>query len=125
MNAFAPGPRLVVEAFAAGLGLPANAARDGSYSFAFAQSGVLTLTAAADGRTYISLARQPARPGRETEGRVLAAARRDPTTNRFLHAALAPDGSVVFAVALEPTEFDLPALDSCLQQLIATHAAVS
>lgn len=125
MTSFAHGPRLVVEAFAASLGLPASPARDGSYSFIFAHAGLVTLTAATDGRTLISLAQQPARPGRETEARVLAAARRDPTSGRFLHAGLAADGSVVFAMALEPTEFDLQTLDTCLQQLIAVQAAAS
>lgn len=125
MTDFAPGPRLVVEAFAGSLGLPAVPARDGSYSFAFARSGLLTLTAAPDGRTLVSLARQPARPGRDTEARALAAARPDPTTGRFLHAGLAADGSLVFVLALEPAEFDLPALDACLQQLVAVQDEVS
>lgn len=125
MADFAHGPRLVIEAFAASLGLPATPARDGSYSFIFANSGVMSLTPAPDGRTLVSLAQQPARPGRETEARVLAAARRDPATNHFLHTALAADGSLVFAFALEPAEFDLQSLDACLQQLIAVQEALS
>ena len=125
MAEFAAGAQMVIEAFAASLGLPSKPARDGSYSFAFRQSGVLTLTPGSDGRALISLARKPARPDRAAELKALAAARRDPTTNRFLHAGLATDGSLVFTIGLEAGAFDVPTLDSCFHQLVVVHASVA
>jgi type III secretion system chaperone SycN len=125
MAEFTAGARMVVEAFAASLGLPSSPARDGSYSFAFRQSGVLTMTPGSDGRTLVSLARKPARPDRALELKALAAARRDPTTNRFLHAGLATDGSLVFTIGLETGELDMPTLDTCFHQLVAVHASVA
>ena len=45
----------------------------------------------------------------------------DPTTSRFLHAGVAPDGSIVFALSVDDRDIDLPTIESCLNQLIAAH----
>lgn len=114
-----------IEAFAASMELTAQPARDGSFTFVFERSGSLSLTSSDDGaETLVSLARQPTRSDPAIERRALAVAGLDPTTNRFLHAGLARDGSIVFAQAIADTAFDLPALEACLQRLIAAHDAI-
>jgi type III secretion system chaperone SycN len=115
-----------VEAFAASLGLPARPARDGSFTFVFERSGTLSLTPAEDGaQALVSLARRPARSDSNLERRALARAGLDPATNRYLHAGLAGDGSVVFAIGIDDTALDLPTLESCLRELNAAHDAIS
>jgi type III secretion system chaperone SycN len=114
----------VVEAFAAGLGLPPRPARDGSFTFAFERLGQLTLTPAQDAsRVLVSLARRPARLDAALMQRALARAGFDPTSGRVVHAGLAADDSLVYAASLDEAELDLPTIDGCLQQLAALHDA--
>jgi len=115
--------RDTIAAFAGQLGLPLPASPDGSYSFAFQQSGLVTFTAA-DGsdRVVMSLAR-PIGTSEASEERLLQLAGPDRTTGRFLHAGLARDGSALLAVSLD-RNFGLPAVEEALQQLLAASRAI-
>lgn len=114
-----------IEAFGAQFGLSPRPARDGSYTFVFAASGTLTLTPSQDGqRTLVSLARDPGRVDAALMRRVLSQAGVDPTTNRFLHAGLGADDSVLFAISLEQPDLSIPVLEACFQQLSGLHGAL-
>lgn len=123
MTSFAAGPRAAIESFAASMGVPANPARDGSYSFVFARSGALSLTPA-EGRTLISLTIADAGRERSALKRALSSAGYDPTTNRFLHVGLTRDDSVVFSIAVEDVEMDVPTIEGCLQRLMAARGSL-
>jgi type III secretion system chaperone SycN len=126
MASFSVGALRAIETFAASLGLPVRPARDGSFSFVFDRSGTLSLTPSNDGaRTLVSLARVPPRHDLTVERRALDRAGLNPTTNQFLHAGLAADGSLVFAVSVEDGDISLPALESCFEQLTAAHDAIA
>jgi type III secretion system chaperone SycN len=113
-----------IEAFAANMGLSAQPAPDGSYSFVFERSGTLTLTSATDGeRTLVSLRGTPGRIDEEIESRLLALAGPDVTTGRFLSTGLMRDGAALFAVGIDDREMDLPVMEVCIQQLMAARAA--
>jgi type III secretion system chaperone SycN len=124
MMQFSPQARTTVEGFSESLGLPALAARDGSYSFEFQRSGILTITPAKDGRTIVSLERRPERLDADVLKRFLIAADIDPTTNRALHAGLSNDGNLIYAVDFNGDDFTVPALHACLSSLIEAHDAL-
>ena len=111
-----------IEQFSSSIGLPARPARDGSFTFVFERSGTLSLTPSADSsRVLLSLARMPLRADNAIERRALQKAGIDPTTSRLVHAGLAADGSIVLAVGFGENELDLPALESCFQELVRAH----
>lgn len=123
--AFSSQALQAIEALAGSLGLPANPAADGSYSFVFQRSGTLTLTSAADGRrTLVSLAAQPYRLDEELERRLLELAGPDITTDRFLSTGITRKGEAMFAISVDDTEISLPTLETCMQQLFAARAAM-
>lgn len=127
MASFSTHSLRAIEAFTASLGLPPQPpARDGSFTFVFERSGKLSLTPTQDGeRALVSLARMPERTDAGRERRALARAGFNPTTGRYLHAGLAGDGSLIFAIALDDGAFDLPTLEACLQELVAAHQDVA
>ena len=125
MLQFSPQARTTVEGFSESLGLPALAARDGSYCFAFQRSGTLTITPASDNRVIVSLERRPERTDEALLKRFFLAAGIDPTTNRALHAGLAKDGSLIYSVDFPVDDFTVPALHAGLGTLIEAHDAVS
>ena len=107
------------------MGLPAKAARDGSYTFIFERSGTLSLTPAEDGaQVLLSLARKADRPDAAWERRALARAGINQTTSKMLHAGLASDGSLVFALGVEDTSLDLPTLERCFDELVTAHREI-
>jgi hypothetical protein len=115
-----------IETFAANMGLAAQPAADGSYSFIFERSGTLTLTSASDGeRTLVSLMGAPGRMDEEIESRLLALAGPDITTSRFLSTGLTRDGIALFAVSIDDGEMGLPILEVCIQQLLAARMAIT
>jgi type III secretion system chaperone SycN len=115
-----------IEAFASSMGLPAQPARDGSFTFVFQRSGTLSLTPATDGvQALVSLARMPDRLDGNLQRRALARAGLNPLTNKFLHAGVASDGSLIFAMSIEDTVLDLPTLESCFRELVAAHDEVA
>lgn len=115
-----------IETFAASVGLAAQPAADGSYSFVFERSGTLTLTSANDGeRTLVSLTGTPGRMDEEIESRLFALAGPDVTTGRFLSTGLTRDGVALFAVNVDDSEMDLPMLEVCIQQLLAARTAIA
>jgi hypothetical protein len=119
---FSYAARQTVEAFAAGMGLPAEPARDGSYNFVFARSGTLSLSPTRDGkRVLISLSAQPRSADQAIQRRAFAMAGRDVTTNVFLQCGLARDGSIVFAVALDDGALNEQTLDASISHLKAAH----
>src|SRR5262245_40109617 len=124
MQQFSPQARTTIEGFSESLGLPALTARDGSYSFQFQRSGVLTITPARDGRTIVSLERRPERLDGDALKRFFLAADIDPTSNRALHAGLSNDGSLIYAVDFDRDDFTVPALHACLSSLIEAHDAL-
>jgi type III secretion system chaperone SycN len=124
MQQFSPQARNTIEGFSESLGLPAQAARDGSFSFQFQRSGILTITPAKDGRAIVSLERRPERLDADVLKRFLLAAEIDPTTSRALHAGLSQDGSLIYALDCNGEELTVPDLHACLSSLIAAHDAV-
>jgi type III secretion system chaperone SycN len=126
MAQFSSGALQAIAAFAASLGLPPEAAPDGSYNFVFARSGTLSLAPSDDGkRVLICLARVPYRSDVNLEKRFLDLAGMDPTTSTFVHAAMASDGNLVLAIDLEDGRFDRHSLDLALRRLIDLHDLVS
>lgn len=122
---FSPQALQTIEGFAASLGLPATPSADGSYSFAFENSGTLTLTSAEDGeRTLLSLFVRPHRLDTTVEQRIMSLAGPDITTNRFLSAGLTGDDGVIFAVDIDDAEMSLPTLETCMQQLLKARAGI-
>ena len=125
MASFSNSALMAISSFAGSLGLTANPARDGSFTFVFERSGTFSLTPSDDGnQALVSLARIPVRTDAAMERRALARAGLNPTTSRFLHAGLATDGSIVFSMALHDTDLDLPTLESCLGELVSAHAEI-
>jgi hypothetical protein len=124
MLQFSPQALTTVEGFCESLELPAFPARDGSYSFVFQRSGMLTITPARDGRAIVSLARRPERADGPMLKRFFLAAGIDPTTNLALHAGLSKDGSLIYSVDFAVDDFTVPALHACLRNLIAAHDAL-
>lgn len=115
--------RETIAAFAAQLGLPLPVSPDGSYSFAFRQSGLVTFTAAEGSeRVVMSLARR-VQLGDAGEERLLQLAGPDPATGQLLHTGVTRDGSAVFAVSLDEG-FDLPAVEAGLQRLLTAGRAL-
>jgi type III secretion system chaperone SycN len=111
-----------IEAFAAALAVPLSPGPDGSVSFVFERSGTLSFTPSTDRRrVLISLAANAAGSTADMAHRALERAGLDPTTNLFVHAGLAADGSIVFAMSLEEEQLDQPVIENCLQRLIAQH----
>lgn len=125
MTGFAPGEIATIRDFAGQLGLQAQAAADGSFTFVFQASGTLTLTPSrSDGRVIVSLARRGRFLDADVLARVLRQAGHDPGRGRMLHAGLASDDSLVYATSLAEGSLSLPLLDDCLQQLRAAHDAL-
>ncbi len=126
MSGFSSRASGVIGDFAASLGLAlSQPARDGSYSFAFQQSGLLTFTPSTDGRRVLmSLARRPTRMDEAMEQRAVAAAGYDATAGRMLHTGLAPDGSLLAILDLDDQELDLPTIESAFRTLNARHPAL-
>lgn len=122
--AFPERARLAIESFAANVGLDAAPAGDGSYSFVFERSGVLTFTPASEGeRTLLSLSVSGYRSGPRADAALLDLAGPEVSTGRFLSVGLTRDGDVVLAVALDNADIGLPAIEECLQQLISARQA--
>jgi hypothetical protein len=116
----------VIEAFAAGLGLPPQSAPDGSYNFVFARSGTLSLAPSDDGRRVIvCLVRVPYRADVALEKRFLDLAGLDPTSSTFVRVGRASDGSMALAVDLDDSQFDPQSLDGALRRLIDLHDSVA
>lgn len=114
-----------LEGFAANLGLPARAAPDGSYSFVFEDTGLLTFTSSRDGtRTVLSLFDVPDRIDDQFALQLLELAGPDRSTGRFLSVGLPREGGIMLAVSVEDSEMGLPTLDTCLQQLMAAREAL-
>ncbi|WAJ30494.1 hypothetical protein [Antarcticirhabdus aurantiaca] len=114
-----------INAFAASMGVEAAPAADGSYSFVFQRSGTLTLTAASEpGRVLVSLAARPQQLDERLEGELIQLAGPDPSTGRLLSVGVGRGGHVIFAVGLDDDEMDLPAIETCLRQLMAARAVL-
>jgi type III secretion system chaperone SycN len=123
MSFSAPVSR-TIEAFAAQLGLPTSPAADGSHTFVFNRSGSLTFTAAEPRRVVISLSRRIDVMNETVERRILSLAGPDVNGRHFVHAGTTRDGSAVFAISLDEGRVDLPAIEVCLQQLLAAQSAL-
>jgi hypothetical protein len=122
MAGFSSTAERVVEDFAAGLGLPAIRAPDGTYGFIFERSGTLSLVASEDGRRVIvSVARVPFWSNVVTERCFLDVAGLDATTGALVHAGMAPDGSLVLAMDIDDDKFDLQSIDRSLRRLFELH----
>lgn len=124
--AFTHVSRQAIERFAQQLGLPARPARDGSFTFVFADRGALTMTPSRDGRrVVVSLAQRPPRVDGEVLGRALARAGLDPAIDDLVHVGLTGDDSLVFSVGVDDGACDLPMLESCLQALSSAHRSIA
>lgn len=122
---FGPVDLDAVARFAGQFGLPARPARDGSFSFAFAQDGVLTLTPPdGRGRACLSLARRLDRPEPGMARAALLQAGFDPSLDRVIHVCLTGDNQLSFTLALEAGRLSLPDLENGLQALMGKMQAV-
>ncbi|MDO1583193.1 hypothetical protein [Rhizobium oryzicola] len=122
---FSPPVRQVIEGFAAQLGMTTKPAPDGSHSFRFEISGLLTFTAGSRNRVVISLARKPAIMSDAVKTSALMMAGLDPGGHHFLHVGLAANDQLVFAVMMNAEDFTLPAIESALQRLLPASAAIA
>ena len=125
MVGFSNATLQVIKRFAGDIGIDAIPAADGSFSFEFSHSGLLSLNSSEDGkRVIVSLARQPYMPEAALELNFFLQAGYDPSTNRFRHAGLAEDGTLVGAISVDEHDFSISTLDESFQQLINMHEAV-
>lgn len=121
---FSTPARQVIEGFAAQLGISTMPASDGSHSFLFESSGLLTFTAGSRNQVIMSLARRPRMMNDAVKARALSMAGPDASGSMFLHAGLAANDQIVFALVLEAEDFTLPAIESGLQRLLPASAAI-
>ena len=125
MVGFSNATLQVIQRFAREIGIDAVPAADGSFSFEFSHSGLLSLNSSEDGRRVIvSLARQPYMPEAALEMRFFQQAGFDPSVNRFKHAGLAEDGTLVGAISVDEHDLSISTLDESFQQLINMHDGV-
>ncbi|WP_181705353.1 hypothetical protein [Chthonobacter rhizosphaerae] len=117
-RSFSPQAVSTLSTFAAQLGLDLRLAADGSASFAFERSGLVTFTPAVDERVVMSLAALPGRAGQAADEALLASAGPDLELDRFVHAGLDREGRHYQAVSFEPDDFDAQAINRCLDRLI-------
>jgi hypothetical protein len=105
--------------------MPAPAA-DGSYTFVFEHSGTLSLLATRDRKHIVmALGRMPVSDDETFIRRFFMGAALEALTSGPLHAGIAPDGACYYATVIAGEEFDLPTLESNLNQLFAAHEAVA
>lgn len=117
--------RQIVESFAGQLGLPLRPAADGSFTFVFAETGRLSVTASRDGRrVFVSLARRPVRMEVGVLSNALTFTGPEPATNRLVQAGLSADDELHLSIGLDEDGLDLPLLDASFQRLIALHGAL-
>jgi hypothetical protein len=127
MGNFTPQTRQTIASFVATMDFPGMppAAADGSYSFLFAKTGILTLLATDDGaHVLVGLARQPSSSDSTYAERFFAAAGLDEHTNMPLHAGLAPNGAFMYVAPVRTDQFDLPTLEQRFTTLCAAHDAL-
>lgn len=97
-------------------------AADGSYSFAFEETGVLSFTPSADGkRTIIALKAESG--GHLTAGDMLTflgLAQRDATTQLPITAGMV-GGAPVLAANVPNSSMNLQKIETCFDQLIKLH----
>ena len=123
MNFSTPATQ-VIEGFAAQLGISTAPSPDGSHSFLFESSGLLTFTAGNRNQVIISLARRPGIMTDAVAARALSLAGPDAGGRMFLHAGRAANEQIVFAVVVEQADFTLPTIESGLQRLLPASAAL-
>jgi hypothetical protein len=121
---FSPQIRQIIEAFAASMefsSMPAPAA-DGSYGFAFEQSGMLSLLPASDGQEVVmALCRKPISDDEAAMRRFFLQASLESGTSGPLHAGISADNLFCYATRIPVDEFDLPTLESNLRVLMEAH----
>lgn len=119
--------QLTIEAFAASMEFNAapEMAADGSYTFAFESSGVLSILPASDGREIVmALGRKPISDNETFLRRFLLSASLESYTSGPLHAGMTAAGLFCFATRIPIDRFDLPTLEANLNQLMAAHDSV-
>ena len=125
MAKFATAARLVIEGFAASMGIQAQPAPDHSYGFEFSRLGKLSIAPSEDGkRVIMCLARGPHRADAAMQRRILSVAGLDPVIGAMVHAGMAPDGSLVLAIDFEEERFDMQLADTALARLGELHDSV-
>lgn len=108
-----------IETFAARTGVAAVAAQDGSYSFAFERSGILSFIPSEDGRRLIlCMIRKPPYPDPARELRALALAGDDRQTGLTLLAGATAEGALALSFVLHDDEIDVPTVLACIDRLI-------
>lgn len=116
--------RQTIEAFAASMQFPSMppAARDGSYTFVFEHSGVLSLLPASDsGEVVMALGRKPISDGEAFLRGFLLQASLEYLTTGPLHAGMTGDGLYCYATRVPADEFDLSTLEQNLKHLMRAH----
>lgn len=128
MAEFSSQAQQTIAAFAESMmmnGVPRPAA-DGSYTFLFEKSGTLTLIPASDGRNVIlAVGRRPAIDDVSTMRVFFGNAGLEVTSTGPLHAGIAPNGDYYYAVVIPNGRFNLPTLETALNECFAAHDAVA
>ena len=117
-----PAARDTIGRFAAAMDLAPAMAEDGSFSFAFERSGVLTFTGLPiDDRVAISLARPSQGHASARRAAFLALAGHDAAAGRCLHAGLTLDGDLVASMVLDAGDFTLDQVEEAFAALARMH----
>jgi hypothetical protein len=118
MATFSTMARRVIESFAAGMSVPAQAAADHSYGFEFARSGKLSIILSREGaRVIISLARSSDRADITTQMRLLSLSGFDSISGAMIHAGISSTGAFILALDIEEDHFDVQVLNDSLVNL--------
>lgn len=111
-----------IRSFAERAGIVAIPARDGTFSFAFERSGMLSFVPSEDGeQLLIFMMRTPSYPDPEREIKMLQLAGDDRFTGRPLHAGLTPEGAIVLSFVLDNSNVDVPTILTCVDRLIGAQ----
>jgi hypothetical protein len=116
---FSPRVLPSIETFVAEFGIRPVPAEDGSYSFAFERTGMLSLVASEDGeRVLMSLGWSPAYTEARQERRLLEAAGYDAVNQAMLHAGKSGDGMLLLTYDFTEDQVSPQVLDSTFRRLI-------
>lgn len=108
-----------IESFAERTGITPVPARDGTFSFSFERSGILSFVPADNGdKLIVFMMRTPRYPDPDREQKALAIAGEDRYTGHTLHAGVTADGAIVLSFVLDSNAIDVPTVLACIDRLV-------
>ena len=128
MAEFLPQARQTILAFAESMAMSGEpkAGPDGSYTFLFESSGTVSLLPTPDGRNVmVAVGRQPIVDDEAAMLRLFMNAGLEVLTVGALHAGIAPNGDYYLATIIPNHRFDLPTLETTLNECFAVHDAAA